>query len=61
MKTFKVVNYKFGIISNLNIDDFIELVLKDEPQYDLFQVIDYSFWALGQGITNVRYLILKLK
>jgi len=61
MKPYKIVNYKWGIISNLELEQFIELVLAQELDYDLFQVVDYSYWQLGSGTVSVRYLILKLK
>lgn len=60
MKPYKIVNYKFGIISNLDLEQFIELLLVEEPDYDLFQVIEYYVFQLGGGYTVTR-VILKLK
>jgi len=59
-KQFEIVNYKFGIFTDIPLDEFICNVLEEEPQYDLFQVIDGAYATLG-GVTHYRYLLLKRK
>jgi len=60
MKPYKIVNYKYGIFKNIPLEQFIELLLVEEPDYGLFQVIEYYVFQLGGGYTVTR-VILKLK
>jgi len=57
-KKFELVNYNFGIISNIPLDDFICQILDEEPQYDLFQVVDGVYATMGI-VEHYRYLLLK--
>jgi hypothetical protein len=59
-KKFEIVNYTFGIFKDIALDDFICQVLEKEPDYELFQVIEGTYWHPG-GTENYRQLLLKRK
>jgi len=60
MKKIKIVNYRFGIFKDIPLEDFINQILSEEPEYDLLQVVDYDYWTPA-GFEYIRYLILKLR
>jgi len=60
MKKIKIVNYQFGIFKDVSLEDFINQILDEEPEYDLFQVVDYEYWTMA-GFERCRYLVLKLR
>jgi len=60
MKKYIVINYRYGIFKNIELEEFINLMLIENPEYELFQVIEYFIFQLGGG-NSVRKLILKLK
>jgi len=59
-RQYEIVNYNFGIFQDIPLVDFIEKTLIDEPEYDLFQVVDGAYWCPG-GTVSYRQLILKRK
>jgi len=60
MKKYLVINYKYGIFSDIELEEFIDMMLFENPEYDLFQVVEYYIFEFGSSYT-VRKLILKLK
>lgn len=58
MPLYKVINYQVGLISNITLEEFIEQILIEEIDYDLFQVIQYHQFDLTGGVLVTR-LILK--
>jgi len=60
MKQFKIINYRYGIFSNIPLEDFIEQVVTDFPDYELFQVVKNSWATMGQEYHELM-LVLRLK
>jgi len=60
MKKYIVITYKFGIFKNYSIEEFIELMLLENPKYDLFQILENKTWTPA-GFENSREFIFKLK
>jgi len=60
MKKYIVIKYEFGIFKNYSIEEFIELMLLENPKYDLFQILENRIWTPA-GFENSREFIFKLK
>ena len=59
-RQYEIVDYNFGIFQDISLVDFIEMVLQQEPEYDLFQIIDNKYWYPA-GTQSYRCLVLKRK
>ena len=59
-RKFEIVTYQYGLLSDIPSADFINQVMEQEPEYDLFQIISGSYWAPG-GTEHWFQLVLKRK
>jgi len=60
-KKYITVTYQYGLFKNLTTEEWLNTLMTRFPEYDLFQVLSGTYWALGSGVVSYLEAILILK